>query len=38
MTNIAKFNTVRLSFDTIEWDNKVDLDPDILYKYSVKNK
>lgn len=29
-----KFNTVHLSFDTIEWNNEADLDPEVLYKYS----
>jgi hypothetical protein len=38
LRDISKFNTVRLSFDTIEWDNEADLDPEILYKYSVKIK
>ena len=34
LKDVAKFNTVHLSFDTIEWDNEADLDPEILYKYS----
>ena len=38
LRDMSKFNTVRLSFDTIEWDNDADLDPEILYKYSVKIK
>jgi hypothetical protein len=38
LRDISKFNTVRLSFDTIEWENEADLDPEILYKYSVKIK
>ena len=25
------FNTVRLAFDSIEWANKLDLDPEFLY-------
>ena len=25
------FKTVKVSFDTIEWDNELDLDPEILY-------
>jgi len=25
------FNSVKVSFDTIEWDNHLDLDPEILY-------
>ena len=35
LRDIAKFNTVRISFDTIEWENEADLDPEILYKNSV---
>jgi len=38
LRDVLKFNTVRLSFDTIEWDNEADLDPEFLYKYSVKIK
>jgi hypothetical protein len=30
------FKTVHVSFDTIEWDNEADLDPEILYKLSKK--
>lgn len=29
------FKTVRTSFDTIEWANEADLDPEILYKNSI---
>ena len=36
LSDLSKFNTVRISFDTIEWENKADLDPEFLYKYSVK--
>jgi hypothetical protein len=28
------FKTVRVSFDTIEWDNGLDLDPELLYEKS----
>ncbi len=28
------FKTVRVSFDTIEWDNQLDLDPELLYEKS----
>lgn len=35
LKDINKFNTVRISFDTIEWDNEADLDLEILYNYSV---
>ncbi|MBD3339647.1 MAG: DUF2442 domain-containing protein [Candidatus Lokiarchaeota archaeon] len=30
------FNAVKVSFDTIEWPNKVDLDPELLYEKSKK--
>ena len=30
------FNTVKINFDTIEWDNKADIDPEILYQKSQK--
>ncbi len=29
-----KFKTVRVNFDTIEWDNHIDLDPEFLYEHS----
>jgi hypothetical protein len=29
------FNTVRVNFDSIEWANKVDLDPEFLYEKSL---
>ena len=28
------FKTVRISFDTIEWDNGLDLGPELLYQKS----
>lgn len=31
LTDINLFNSVRVSFDTIEWDNEADMDPEILY-------
>ena len=30
------FNQVRVSFDTIEWPNFLDIDPEFLYKNSIK--
>ena len=30
------FKTVRVSFDTIVWDNDTDLDPEFLYNQSVQ--
>lgn len=35
LKDINKFNSVRISFETIEGENEADLDPEILYQYSV---
>lgn len=35
LKNVSLFNTVHVSFDTIEWNNGADLDPEILYEESV---
>jgi len=32
-----KFKTVRVSFDSIEWDNQADIDPEVLYEKSSRN-
>ena len=29
------FKSVRISFDTVEWVNELDLDPEYLYKKSI---
>ena len=34
LTNKKLFKTVRVSFDSIEWDNQLDLDPELLYQKS----
>lgn len=34
LQDVSLFNSVRISFDTIEWDNEADMDPEILYKES----
>jgi len=36
LRDISKFSTVKVSFDTIQWDNEADLDPEILYQLSVR--
>ncbi len=36
LNEVELFNTVHLSFDTIEWDNEADIDPETLYKLSEK--
>ena len=32
-----KFRTVRVSFDSIEWGNHADIDPEILYEKSAQD-
>ena len=34
LQDVSMFNTVHVSFDTIEWNNEADFDPEILYKES----
>lgn len=34
LENEEIFNTVKISFDTIEWNNQADLDPEFLYNKS----
>jgi hypothetical protein len=29
------FDTVHISFDTIEWDNGLDMDPEMLFEESI---
>jgi hypothetical protein len=36
LRDISKFKTVKVSFDSIEWENEAYFDPEILYKHSVK--
>jgi hypothetical protein len=31
----AVFKAVRVSFDTIEWPNEIDMDPEAVYQASV---
>ena len=40
LTDEDKFNRVRVSFDTIEWENGADIDPEAFYSGSelLKNK
>ena len=38
LQDINIFKTVHISFDTIEWDNGLDLDPEYLYKKSKTMK
>ena len=34
LRDVGMFNTVKKSFDAIEWANEADLDPEMLYKNS----
>ena len=34
LNHVAKFNSVHVSFDTVEWENEADIDPEVLYNYS----
>ncbi|MBI4777824.1 DUF2442 domain-containing protein [Candidatus Desantisbacteria bacterium] len=36
LKELSLFNTVRVSFDSIEWGNRLDLDPELLYLKSIK--
>jgi len=36
LRDVSKFNTVKVSFDSVEWENEADLDPEILYNDSKK--
>jgi hypothetical protein len=36
LKDLQMFRTVKKSFDSIEWDNEADLDPEVLYQYSVR--
>jgi hypothetical protein len=35
LKNPEMFNSVRVSFDTIQWQNQADIDPETLYEDSV---
>ncbi len=34
LLNVELFKTVRVNFDTIEWINEADIDPEVLYSES----
>ncbi|NTW69400.1 MAG: DUF2442 domain-containing protein [Chlorobiaceae bacterium] len=35
LRNLSVFHTVTVKFDTIEWSNQLDIDPEFLYEKSV---
>lgn len=38
LKDIEQFKKIKISFDTVEWSNGMDIDPDDLYQYSVEMK
>ena len=36
LKDINVFNSVKVKFDSIEWENQLDLDPELLFKNSVE--
>ncbi len=34
LKDVSMFNSVKVSFDSIEWANHLDLDPELLYQRS----
>ena len=35
LKDLSLFKSVKISFDTIEWANQLDLDPELLYRKSI---
>ena len=35
LRDVSLFNTVEVKFDSIEWANRLDFDPEMLYQESV---
>lgn len=38
LRNVSLFNSVTVRFDSIEWANHLDIDPEFLYENSIKIK
>ncbi len=36
LKNYRIFNTAKINFDTVEWENKADLDPELLFEKSIR--
>ena len=36
LRNLSIFNSVKIKFDSIEWANQLDIDPEFLYEKSIK--
>lgn len=37
LRDLSVFNSVKISFDTVEWINGADLDPEVLYEESISS-
>lgn len=35
LIDVELFNSVKVAFDSIEWSNQADLDPEMLYEKSI---
>ena len=35
LKDAAVFNSVHISFDTVEWNNGADIDPEVLFEESI---
>jgi hypothetical protein len=38
LRNLSLFNSVMVKFDSIEWENHLDIDPEMLYEKSVETE
>lgn len=38
LKDVSLFNSVTVKFDSIEWANQLDIDPEFLYEKSIKSK
>ena len=36
LKDLRLFKTVKIRFDSIEWDNEADFDPEVLYQKSLR--
>ena len=36
LRDLSLFNSVKIKFDSIEWANHLDIDPEFLYEKSIK--
>lgn len=35
LKNVSLFKSARVNFDTVEWENEADIDPETLYEDSI---